>query len=57
MLDYCVHLLDIIVLVLPLALTPELNIRRRVTPGAARGMTSKLIPDLPEPPVRTAAVQ
>ncbi|PLB40563.1 uncharacterized protein BDW47DRAFT_101331 [Aspergillus candidus] len=41
----------------PLALTPELCILLRVTPGAARGITSRLIPDFPGPPVLTAAVQ
>lgn len=42
---------------LPLAFTPELNIRFRVTPAAAKGITRRLIPDRPGPPVRTAAVQ
>jgi hypothetical protein len=42
---------------IPLALTPELYIRRHVTPGAFKGITSKLIPALPGPPVLTAAVQ
>ena len=44
-------------IIIPLALTPELCILLRVTPSAFKGMTSKLIPDRPGPPVRTAAVQ
>lgn len=40
----------------PDAPTPELNICRRETPGAVRGIMSTDTPAAPEPPVRTAAV-
>lgn len=42
---------------IPLALTPELCILLLVTPLAVKGITSKLIPPLPDSPVLTAAVQ
>lgn len=42
---------------LPLAFTPEFCMRLRVNPGTFKGTTSKPIPDLPWPPVRTAVVQ
>ena len=41
----------------PLAATPEFSILVHFTPFTFRGTTSIEIPRLPEPPVRTAAVQ